>query len=87
MDRPTCSELRAPKNFTTLIRDKPLFSSMEELHEKLTELLGNVLKIIRREKMEMINFLHCFFVKFTFHSSVLIIIICDTFLFYYVVSK
>ncbi|XP_011331058.1 serine/threonine-protein phosphatase 2A 55 kDa regulatory subunit B alpha isoform isoform X1 [Ooceraea biroi] len=38
MDR---SELRGSRTFTPSRRNAPLFSSLEELHDKLTELLGN----------------------------------------------
>ena len=34
---------RTPKHFTHLMREEPLFSSLEELHEKLAELLGRVI--------------------------------------------
>lgn len=40
MDR-SMTDFRTARNFARLSRDVPLFSSLEELHEKLTELLGN----------------------------------------------
>ena len=36
------ADFRAVKNFARLSRNVPLFSSLEELHEKLAELLGNL---------------------------------------------
>ncbi|KAI4501350.1 hypothetical protein M0802_003723, partial [Mischocyttarus mexicanus] len=44
--RPTYSEIRAPKNLSKLMRNKPLFSSMEELHEKLAELLADIISCV-----------------------------------------
>lgn len=44
MDR---SEIRLSKTFTYLRRNTPLFSSLEELHDKLTELLGKYFNITR----------------------------------------
>lgn len=40
MDR-SMADFRSTKNFAHMSRDVPLFSSLDELHEKLTELLGN----------------------------------------------
>lgn len=35
------ADFRSTRNFARLSRDLPMFSSLEELHEKLSELLGN----------------------------------------------
>lgn len=35
--------LRTPKSITHMMREEPLFSSLEELHEKLAELLGRLM--------------------------------------------
>lgn len=35
------SDIRSARNFAHLSRDVPMFSSLEEVHEKLSELLGN----------------------------------------------
>lgn len=42
------SEIRVSKTLTQLRRNTPLFSSLEELHDKLTELLGKGFNIIRQ---------------------------------------
>lgn len=47
MNRPL-SEIHTTRTFMQLPRNTPLFSSLEELHEKLTELLGKSFNVVRK---------------------------------------